>query len=1124
MTAARKPSRFVPHSVVRASAGSGKTYLLAVRYLRLLHDGADPGSILATTFTRKAAGEILQRVLGRLADVALDASGKEAKKLSEDLNKGLPADRHRPLDREGCLRLLEKLCGQLHRLSIGTIDAFLSRVVGCYRHELGLAAGMTMLSPGDPLDQELRRQAIEAVLSDGDDLPAVLELLQRLRHDHSRSIMQDIERITSSLYDLYREAPDAAAWEALTPPPSRLKTGEVQEHVLAMQRLREADWSKRLNKALESDYHVAAAQDWETFPRKGLAAKIAEAGADALYYGDPIPPEIIAVYEPLVAHARAELIGRVADRAAAMHDLLEHFDRHYLRLRYEQGLLLFSDLTWLLGQAMDPPTTDTAQPFSLDDLYYRLDARVQHLLLDEFQDTSPSQWRVLRPLAEEIAAHGDGSRRLLCVGDVKQSIYGWRGGCAEIFSRVVEDLHLPADAIEHLHVSYRSSPVILDTVNKLFVHLPANPALAGHTGAAETWIEGFEQHEPAHRDRPGFAELCIAPGSAITPADADAPANDAETDDEGDDAPGDHGYLRWMARRIADLARQAPTAGFGVLLRKNNDAGTLIHLLRQEGLPVSGEGGSTLLDDAGVNLILAALRLADHPGDTAAAYHVRVSPLGPVVGLEDDNELQAEVAARRIRRELLEEGYGRVVGRWARTLIPYADARGRARLSQLCALADRHGPRATLRPGDFLEIVRATKVEEPSPARVRVMTIHAAKGLEFDVVVLPELDGRLFPRSPAFYAVRPDPTEPPTAIYAGANKDVRKLCPELEAAHQQEERRQLHDELCTLYVAMTRARHALHMFVKPRERTQKGLHGRQLCLANILVEGLRQNDEPAADAITDETGHTLFAHGNPDWAKNLDRKSPSPADESSQTGSTLGVALTLPMAPSREQAGLLDRRAWARISPSSLEKRGAIPAADLLAVAPRDDSPATENSTRRQGLQRGRLWHLWLSTIEWLDKVTPLPTDAQWLAAAVREFGPQPAGEDWPTLAAELRRKLRTPGLRKILTRPPNLQPVDLWCERRFAIRLQGTLVTGVFDRVVVQRCDGAPISAELWDYKTDRLPDGTASILRLVEIYRPQMLSYRDALATMLKLPASAITARLLFLDGPTEQAVHDA
>src|SRR5690606_33260183 len=145
------------------------------------------------------------------------------------------------------------------------------------------------------------------------------------------------------------------------------------------------------------------------------------------------------------------------------------------RLRREHGLLLFSDVPLMLARMM-PAGPGDDRP-TLEPLYYRLDGRVQHLLLDEFQDTSPPQWSILRPFAEEIRAgagsarEGGPRRSFFCVGDVKQAIYGWRDGCAEVFDQVVADLHLPAGAQETLATSRRTAPVVLDVVNEVFENI-----------------------------------------------------------------------------------------------------------------------------------------------------------------------------------------------------------------------------------------------------------------------------------------------------------------------------------------------------------------------------------------------------------------------------------------------------------------------------------------------------------------------------------------------------------------------------------------------------------------------------------------------------------------------------
>src|SRR5262245_51582365 len=144
-----------PHLVIRASAGTGKTHQLATRFIGLLAAGVRPDQILATTFTRKAAGEILDRVLFRLAAAAAD----------ETVRRQLAADIKQPLDREACRKLLVTAVRQLHRLHVGTLDSYFIRVATNFGQELGLPPGWAI---GDEqVDAALRDDAIERMLAEG---------------------------------------------------------------------------------------------------------------------------------------------------------------------------------------------------------------------------------------------------------------------------------------------------------------------------------------------------------------------------------------------------------------------------------------------------------------------------------------------------------------------------------------------------------------------------------------------------------------------------------------------------------------------------------------------------------------------------------------------------------------------------------------------------------------------------------------------------------------------------------------------------------------------------------------------------------------------------------------------
>ena len=160
--------RRLTHELIRASAGTGKTYALTNRYLRLLQAGQHPDEILASTFTRKAAGEILGRVLLRLAQAATDDA-----KLAE-LQIALS---HKSLTRRECLTLLARTTRQLHRLRIGTLDSFFAQLAGAFALEIGLPPGWRIAEEHE--DAALRARAIEALL-DNEDAGNLLTLVHAL--------------------------------------------------------------------------------------------------------------------------------------------------------------------------------------------------------------------------------------------------------------------------------------------------------------------------------------------------------------------------------------------------------------------------------------------------------------------------------------------------------------------------------------------------------------------------------------------------------------------------------------------------------------------------------------------------------------------------------------------------------------------------------------------------------------------------------------------------------------------------------------------------------------------------------------------------------------------------------
>jgi hypothetical protein len=540
----------------------------------------------------------------------------------------------------------------------------------------------------------------------------------------------------------------------------------------------------------------------------------------------------------------------------------------------------------------------------------------------------------------------------------------------------------------------------------------------------------------------------------------------------------------------------------------------------------SGERGNPLVDAASVRLALSALHLADHPSDETAWLHLASSPLAGAFGLSA--EVLAPLAARgrpspdaaaaglaaRIREELLTLGYGGWLARREREVravrtapgMPVFDAWERGRFGQLVALGLRWDARATLRPADFVASVRATRVDHPAAAGVRVMTVHAAKGLEFDAVVLPDLDDAMTSRLPDLWAVRREARGRFTRVMPSPGKDLLPFLAEAKALHDELQARALEESLCVLYVAMTRARHRLDLLVQPADVKPKVSRSYARLLRHALGEGSAAGPEDTTE---------LWRHPESDeaWC-------PPSGRARASTPRAPGVG------PARQRlvlaTGCAPRRP-AREAPSGLAGGPGQRAADILSDA--------------GGLARARgsVIHRWLADVEWLHDFDAAGRREELLALGRREA--HALGVDAAVLPAWFEQFVA------MLARPTTraqLRQADsglagegvelgLWRERAFAVTLPpdapgeaGRLMTGSFDRVVLARRGGALVAAQVLDWKTDAVLAGAAAGAGAVDEaaladrtahHRPQMAAYRAALVALTGLPPAKVACRLFFL-----------
>lgn len=1152
--------------LVLASAGSGKTYRISSRIIALLAAGVPPRTLFASTFTRKAAGEILGRVLRRLAE---GASHAEA---AADLSKATGQE----LDAPGWRTVLARTMGGLHELDVSTLDAFFGRAVRSFGHELGLPAGWRMAD--EPTRARIRAQALEAVL-DQAGTAEMAELVRGMRGGEARwSVHAQLEEDVEQILQVHRDLdPEAPGWDALEVAladtlelrldgdPEAAAEAEVAHRQALVDELMEADLARKANGEFSGHWVNARKRlvtqlqegDWDGIVGGSFASAGAEGGQ---YYRADYPDDLAAVMVRILDAARTHYARGLVVRARAMGRLAAAYETALDAVLRETGTLGFDDVTRLLAH----PDGVAGR----EELGYRLDGGIRHLLLDEFQDTSLLQWKALRPLTDRLFAPGETGRSASVVADPKQSIYGWRGAAPVIVDALARRYEPELDTLEK---SYRSSPAVLEAVNHVFPRIRDASLFAESEDDQATihaWMDKFTPHTAAFPERRGFVALEAGPprvdGKDIQPE-----------------------FLAWAADRIAELHRAAPHRSLGVLVGRVKILARLIVELQGRGIPASEEGGTRLVDSPAVVSVLALLRLADHPGNTLARYHVARTPLGELLEYTDaGSDREAVRVSRILRRRLVEDGYGETLTRLRDRLAPALGERDRQRMEQLIELGHAHDPWASLRVDEFVQLAESHRVEAAGDEPVRIMTVWGAKGLEFDTVVLPDLDRSLRARSGRSnppLAFREKPTDPVTHAYPYVNRELRALfepvVPQMVQAHAQLRASQLRDELSGLYVAMTRPRHALHLLVPGTGDHSPNSAGK---LLREILDG-----DPEAETTV---GQLLWSTGSPDWAAAGGEPSDRQPDDADRHIDDPPDRIRL--ATDRPRRRLLERRrpsdhgheedaerrdgeagaaggvagedgqlglfhqvpTFARGAGDSRNDPGAGSAGgtseDSSASTPGPRSPLDDVLPRidksPDGLSsrvRGSVVHGWMEAVEWLDASSTdsgLPSEETRRALARREaseldreFLDEASAELWDWLHNRLQaQEIRAALTRRTATRrlaalagsaggpgADGTSALDLVVENElpFLLREGDALVEGIIDRLVLARDPetGAYRAAHVLDYKTDAVPAGDPQRLdERTALYAPQLRAYRRAVTRLYGIPAEAIRLTLLFLE----------
>ena len=901
-----------------ASAGTGKTWLLVTRLVRLLMRGARPDAILAITFTRKAAAEMQSRLAERLRLLAT----ADDSDLDEYLREmSITPDKS---SRMRARRLYEELLRRYQTVRTTTFHSFCQEILRRFPLEADVPPGFELVErTGDLIGEAWDVVIGEATTNPAGETAQALEQLLNwcgsqsnletalfsfvdhrsdwwaftegqsnpVKHaiDHlSGQLQVDID--TNLLGGFFTSGRDEQLGE-FRQLLAKHKTKTNLEYVDLIDQVREADLP--LKSCFDLVWTVFLRQDGEPRARKAnptLAKKLGEAGQDRfLKLHELISQALLTTRDHI---ASQEILKANIAWYQAGNCLLEH----YQRIKLEQRLLDFADLEWRAYRLLS--RADHAHW-----VQYKLDQRIDHLLVDEFQDTNPTQWRLLLPLLSEIAA-GDPERErsVFLVGDAKQSIYRFRRADPRLFAAANDWLveHMAARSFDQ-HTSWRSAPAIMEGVNRIFSTPPLDGIMRDYPKHAtyhpELWgrvtllplAEMSMQKEEDEEHKGGLRNPLLKPRFL---------AEDDRFVLEGQLIAKEIRKLTkgQILLGAADKARPVRYSDILLLVRSRTHVAYYEQALRANGIPYLGAERGTLLESLEVRDMVALLNTLITPYDNLALAIVLRSPLFSCSNddlvllasrhesgdswMETLEKLAATqppdsplgYAAASLERwqaragrlpihDLLDGIYseGNVLARYRAAYPDHLQQRVEANLLRFIELAleiDSGRYPSLTHFLSRLEQLRLDNREAPDEApaigeqeRLRIMTIHAAKGLEAPVVFLADTASTEQGGSNAFQALVDWPTDSPcpaTLLLLGRKEQhdpfTRKL---LEQERQADQR----ESANLLYVALTRAKQLLYI---SGSRPKKG---KSLGWYDMVASGLTPlEDEPPATAVILERG------------------------------------------------------------------------------------------------------------------------------------------------------------------------------------------------------------------------------------------------------------------------------
>ncbi len=1116
---------------VSANAGTGKTAVLVSRALRLLLADFEPESILCLTYTKTAAAEMQNRLLKVLAEWATVNDDKLRGQLS-DLLRRAPDEKELRTARRLFARTLEAKGG----LKIHTIHGFCERLLQRFPLESQVTPHFSVL---DEREQALlRRAAFDATVAraaeDGDGIlgSALAKIVGLTSGDYIREVINAVLGKRAELVRMVAYHKSSEDWaEAEARALKRLFGVDEQTEDTLIAQLAAVLSDEEIDDALGAFSEFGSgARDSDA--EAALRATLATTGESRVVALMPalltqdgkmraqICSKAIASGAPLICtrliEAQAEFAAirdklahlRLAEASAAVLALADAVQADYERRKRAEAALDYDDL---IVKTQSLLSRADAAAWVL----YKIDGGIDHILVDEAQDTNPAQWSIIEALAAEFFAGAGASeklRTLFAVGDEKQSIYSFQGANPARFGEVGRAFRQRAAALGlvwhdvPLTLSFRSTEPILEAVDSVFGRPPAGDGL--------TWQEGaIIQHYAFRTGEAGLVELW----------EVEAEQKPAETDafEPWNEEPAGARSVDQLCKRIAaaikgwldtdeqlvSKGRKIKAGDILILVRRRDPFTTpMIRELKRLAVPVAGADRMKLTEQLAVQDLVALADFLLMPDDDLTLAVVLKSPL---FGFDDDDLFTLAHDRNGLSLWAALQSKAKHDGRFAKAVETLTAWLARADVlppyeffSELLgadgqrlrkAMLTRLGPEAAEAIDEFLDTalaydreaapslqgfvnqLRAGDVEikrdmEQERDEVRIMTVHGAKGLQAPIVFLPDTCMAPKQQGIGLYPL-PRAGEHPDEVghLIWPPKGLSNLAG-IEQSKQAVLRAEREEYHRLLYVGMTRAEDRLYVCgwegVKRREKdvwydlVKDGLDGRLTAQIGADGKPLRRMEAPQTECVppSETTSKQVMPEPLPTWALAFaPREHPRPK-----------------LAPSRLSLGL----------------------ADVTEALP-DQPPLGPLALSENGrYARGRLVH---ALLQHLPEVEPQDQERAARAfVAARGIGLTEGLQE--EIVAESLAIVRDASF------APLFQPGSL-AEVPVVARIGGYDLEGQIDRLA--RVDGGLL---ILDYKTNRPPPKTLE--EVAPAYIAQLAGYRQALKGL--YPDLPLRAALLWTDGP--------